>query len=104
MRQAVGQAIRVPKLASKLHERIVEEAVVRDILGIEGSARDITLVRFLYISGARISEAMGLLSGLRPSLPKLFSEFWRALSSCGSAGGASFMQMPAELALQARVK
>jgi integrase/recombinase XerD len=56
----IGSAVRVPKLPSKLHERIVEEAVVRDIMGVEGSARDIALIRFLYASGARISEAMGL--------------------------------------------
>jgi len=68
----IGQAVRVPKLPSKLHERIVDEAVIKDILGIEGSARDIALVRFLYISGARISEVVGLsfkdLRGTRVSL------------------------------------
>lgn len=68
----IGMAIRCPKLPSKLHERIVEEAVVQAIMGVEGSARDRALVRFLYASGARISEVVGLsfkdLNGIRVTL------------------------------------
>jgi len=56
----IGSAVRVPKLPSKLHERIVDEAVVQAIMGVEGSARDVALVRFLYASGARVSEVVGL--------------------------------------------
>jgi integrase/recombinase XerD len=68
----VGMAVRCPKLPSKLHERIVEEEVVLASLGVDGSPRDTALVRFLYASGARISEAVGLrfkdLSGQRVTL------------------------------------
>lgn len=56
----VGVALRVPKVPNRLHERIVEEEIMREILEVQGSDRDTTLVRFLYVSGVRISEAMNL--------------------------------------------
>lgn len=56
----VGAALRMPKVPNKLHERIVEEEVMKEILEVKGSSRDEILVRFLYASGVRVSEAMGL--------------------------------------------
>jgi integrase/recombinase XerD len=56
----VGVALRCPKLPSELHKRIVETAVVKAMLEVDGPERDLVLVRFLYVSGARISEATGL--------------------------------------------
>jgi integrase/recombinase XerD len=56
----VGRAIRGPKLRSKLHERIVEAPVVRDVIATAAPGRDRALVRFMYASGCRLSEALGL--------------------------------------------
>lgn len=56
----VGAALRCPRLPSELHKRIVDVAVVKAMLEVEAPERDLVLVRFLYVSGARISEAVRL--------------------------------------------
>lgn len=63
----VGAALRVPKVPNKLHERIVEEETMKEILEVQGSDRDVTLLRFLYASGVRVSEAVSLnFSDIKP--------------------------------------
>lgn len=52
----VGRALRCPKIPDDLHERIVEEPVIKDLIGSAQGARDHAFVRLLYVSGARISE------------------------------------------------
>ncbi len=55
----VGGVLDVPKVPNTLAERILsEEEVHRLLQAVEG--RDQVLIRFLYGSGARISEACGL--------------------------------------------
>lgn len=56
----VGVVLRVPKKRSVLHERIVEPEIVAALIAAAPEGRDRALVRFLYASAARISEAMGL--------------------------------------------
>lgn len=56
----VGQAIRCPKIPDLVHERIVDEATVQDVIKHAKTPRDRALVVLLYYSGARISEVCGL--------------------------------------------
>lgn len=56
----VGKAIRCPKLPDLLHERIVDEETIQEVIKHAQSARDRALVLVLYYSGARISEVCGL--------------------------------------------
>lgn len=55
----VGAAVEAPKVPNDLAERILDESEVHAILRA-GKGRDAALVRFLYGSGARVSEACGL--------------------------------------------
>jgi integrase/recombinase XerD len=52
----VGQVLEAPRVPNTLAERILTEEEVHRIL-LVARARDATLIRFLYGSGARISEA-----------------------------------------------
>ncbi|MEM6598496.1 MAG: tyrosine-type recombinase/integrase [Cyanobacteria bacterium P01_C01_bin.69] len=54
-------ALRSPKDTSSLHERILSREQVQAIIAAASSGRDHALLRFIYASGARISEACGLL-------------------------------------------
>ncbi len=56
----VGSALRCPKVPNKLHERIVDEPAVQDMVKAAGQGRDRVMVRFLYASGARNSELCSL--------------------------------------------
>lgn len=54
-------ALRSPKDISSLHERILTREQVQAIIAAAKPGRDHALLRFIYASGARISEACGLL-------------------------------------------
>ena len=56
----VGLILRSPKIPDTLNERIVEEDAIGDLIGTADYGRDKVLIRFLYASGARIAEAVGL--------------------------------------------
>jgi len=52
----VGAALLRPKTPNMLHERIVDETTIHDMMTAASEGRDKTMVRFLYASGARNSE------------------------------------------------
>lgn len=56
----VGLAVRSPKVADRLHERIVEEDVIQEVLSKAESDRDRALLMVFYYSGARVSEVCAL--------------------------------------------
>lgn len=56
----VGQAIRCPKVPDVLHERIVDEETIQDVIKHAKTPRDRALVLVLYYSGGRVSEICGL--------------------------------------------
>ncbi|HEX2614878.1 MAG TPA: tyrosine-type recombinase/integrase [Nitrososphaera sp.] len=57
----VGAAVRLPKVKRRLAQRILSEEQVHSIIAQEqGNPRNHALLRFLYISGARVSEACTL--------------------------------------------
>lgn len=56
----VGLAVRAPKVADRLHERIVEADVIQEVLGKAENDRDRALLMVFYYSGARVSEVCGL--------------------------------------------
>ena len=56
----VGSVLEVPRVPNDLAERILEEHEVKALLEAAGKGRDGLLVRFLYASGARVSEACAL--------------------------------------------
>jgi len=56
----VGLVIRCPKLPDLVHERIVDEESIQDVIKHAKGPRDRALVLVLYYSGARISEVCGL--------------------------------------------
>jgi integrase/recombinase XerD len=56
----VGAAIKPPKRKNQLAERILSQDEVYALIQAAHVGRDRTLLRFLYLSGARISEALGL--------------------------------------------
>lgn len=56
----VGSVIDVPRVPNDLAERILEETEVKSLLTAAGRKRDGLMVRFLYASGARVSEACAL--------------------------------------------
>lgn len=55
-----ASALTVPKLKDRLSERIISEAQVQRLLELEPSARNNALLRVVYFSGLRISEACSL--------------------------------------------
>lgn len=56
----IGLPIQCPRPQNRLHEKILEPAGVQSIIQAAQSGRDRILTRFLYVSGARISEACKL--------------------------------------------
>ncbi|WP_415570084.1 tyrosine-type recombinase/integrase [Komagataeibacter saccharivorans] len=52
----VGPAVRVPKMRDSLHERILTQEQVRDLIDGETDPRRRTMLRVLYATGLRISE------------------------------------------------
>lgn len=56
----LGAIIRIPRVTSRLHERILERDEVVDLLREASPGRNRILARFLYVSGCRISEAVGV--------------------------------------------
>lgn len=56
----VGAAIKPPKRRNQLAERILTQDEVYALIQGATAGRDRTLLRFLYLSGARISEALKL--------------------------------------------
>lgn len=56
----VATVVSAPKVANTIAERTLDEHEVRRLLDAARPGRDAALVRFLYASGARISEACAL--------------------------------------------
>jgi len=56
----VGRAVRVPSRRDTLAQRILSEAEVHRLLALEPDPRNRVLLRFLYASGVRVSEAVGM--------------------------------------------
>lgn len=60
LRFNVGAAIKIPHLLNHLAERILTVEQVRNLVAAARPGRDRALVKFLYFSGARVSEALKL--------------------------------------------
>ena len=56
-----GAALKLPKLDNSLAERILSESQVLRLIGAASPGRDRILLRFLYESGCRVSELVGLI-------------------------------------------
>ncbi|MBK9129442.1 MAG: tyrosine-type recombinase/integrase [Phycisphaerales bacterium] len=56
----VGAALRLPQLKNELAERILTEEAVYSLFQAAKPGRNRTLLHFLYKSGARVSEAVGV--------------------------------------------
>lgn len=56
----VGRAVRVPARRDALAQRILSETEVHRLLALEPNPRNCILLRFLYASGVRVSEAVGV--------------------------------------------
>lgn len=57
----VAKPLRVPKFKDSLAERILSEAEVQRIIGMESNPRNHLLLRVLYAGGIRVSELCGLI-------------------------------------------
>jgi len=57
----VGKPLKVPKFRDGLAERILSEAEVQRIIGMESAPRDHLLLRVLYAGGIRVSEVCRLI-------------------------------------------
>lgn len=56
-----GAPLKLPKLDNSLAERILSESQVLRLIGAASAGRDRILLRFLYESGCRVSELVGLI-------------------------------------------
>lgn len=56
----VSKPLRVPKFRDELSERIMSEAEVQRIIGMENNPRNKLLLRILYCGGVRVSEVCRL--------------------------------------------
>ena len=56
----VGNPVELPKTKNTLAERILSELEVMTMIALESSKRNQLLIRFLYITGARVSEVSGI--------------------------------------------
>ncbi len=56
----VGNPVELPKTKNTLAERILSELEVMTMIALEKSKRNQLLIRFLYVSGARVSEVSGI--------------------------------------------
>jgi integrase/recombinase XerD len=68
----VGVALRTPKILDNLAERILTEEQIQRMIKLEPNERNRVLLRVMYISGIRASEASGL--------------YWRDVQPRGKAG------------------
>jgi integrase/recombinase XerD len=56
----VGSLVKLPKGKEKLAERILSQGQVRAMIELTENSRDRVLIRFLYATGARVSEVCAL--------------------------------------------
>jgi integrase/recombinase XerD len=56
----IGLPVQCPRPVNKLHQKILEPSDIQGVVRGARTGRDRILTRFLYVSGARISEACGL--------------------------------------------
>lgn len=56
----VGGVIRLPRTKRRTHERVSELRVVRSMANEASEGRDRTLIRLMYASACRVSEAVGV--------------------------------------------
>ena len=56
----IGTVLRVPKIIGRLHERLLAESEVTGMIKEAASGRNRILLRLLYLSGLRITEAVGI--------------------------------------------
>jgi integrase/recombinase XerD len=56
----VGAVIRLPRAKRRMQERVSELSVVRGMTAEAAEGRDRTLIRLMYASGCRVSEAVGV--------------------------------------------
>jgi integrase/recombinase XerD len=56
----VGSVIRLQKTKNRLHERLIEPGTVKSMTAAATMGRDRILMRLIYSSAARVSEAVGL--------------------------------------------
>lgn len=56
----LGSVLKIPRVASRLHERILDPEEVAELIKEAHAGRNRTLVKFLYVSACRISEAVGI--------------------------------------------
>lgn len=68
----VGRALRLPAVRNRLNERILSEADLHRMLGLEPTPRNRAILTLLYASGVRVSELCALC--------------WRDLQPNGDAG------------------
>lgn len=69
----VGKLLKPPKIKNTLAERILTETQVHSMMALAPKERDRMLIRFMYATGARVSEVCSL--------------YWRDVQSAGQGQG-----------------